>query len=946
MRNNYFAVAVFFAVFGAFLWSGCGPHGKYEKKRDGIVIRLGRIWLKLQVCEPGIIRVAHSPSQTFSARKSLAVDAKWKRVRWTVTEDSSSVTIRTGQVAARISPADGAIAFSDRDGNVLLKSAGLDSSTFESAVVQGEQVWHVRQTFGISKEEGLYGLGQFQDGIMNWRGRDVLLVQANRIAVNPFLISTKGYGVLWDNASETKFHDGADGMSFRSEVADQIDYYFIRGGDMDAVIAGYRRATGRAPMFPKWAYGYWQSKERYRTGDELLAVAKEFRDRKIPLDALVQDWQYWGDNDHWSGMTWTPDRFPNPKATIDSLHERYHVRLMNSIWPAVGVKTELYEELKKKGLVFDKHHWSGGKLYDAYSPEARGIYWKHLNRGLFSAGVDAFWMDATEPELTSSGDSYVTESEIKACGRNALGTFSRYLNPYSLVTVKGVYDNWRKTTRDKRPFILTRSAFTGQQRYAAATWSGDIGSSWDVFRKQISAGLNFCMAGIPYWTTDIGGFLPDSQGGMYPDGGSDPAFQELVVRWHQFGAFCPVFRSHGTGTPREPWRFGGPGSGNYESMAKFDNLRYRLMPYLYSTAWRVTEAGYTLMRGLAMDFASDPRVLGIDNEFMFGPSFLVCPVTRELFHKTKKQEDFIPTSNLFSPDGGMGRLRVEFFKGGDFEERVEDSFMVETALTWAGSIPEPVLNSAYAVRWSGQILTQAKGKTQFVVRTEGGVRLWVDGVKLIDRWDNDTPSIERAAVVLTGDTRVSIRIEHRQKKPGAANFKFEWIPPGKMESLPKNGIECYLPGGSEWTDFWTGDRFSGGRPVPRETPIDLMPLYVRAGSIVPLGPFLQYADEKPADPIELRIYSGADASFTLYEDEGDNLNYEMGSYAVIPIHWDEASKTLILGRRRGGFPGMLKERTFQVVRVEKGRGTGVELTMPPDRTVRYNGAELRVSMGM
>jgi alpha-D-xyloside xylohydrolase len=944
LMENVKVINLFFLVLFGLLISGCSHNRKFQKKRDGILIPIGKTLLKLQVCDSNIIRVVHSPTNALSKRGSLAVDAKWKPVEWSLKEDSASVTVETGSVSARVLLADGRIAFLDGNGNTLLKSAGMDSCTFQPAIVQEEAVFHVRQAFEISADEGLYGLGQFQDGIMNWRGKDVLLVQANRIAVNPFLVSTHGYGILWDNASETKFHDGPGGMTFWSEVADQIDYYFVHGASMDDVIAGYRRATGRAPMFPKWAYGYWQSKERYRSGAELLDVAKEFRDRRIPIDAIVQDWQYWGDEDRWSGMIWTPDRFPDPKATIDSLHDRCHIRLMNSIWPAVGVQTDLYRELKKNGLVFDKHHWSNGKLYDAYSSEARDIYWRHLNKGLFSVGVDAFWMDATEPELTSTGDSYVTESEIKACGRNALGTFSRYLNPYSLMTTKGVYENWRRTTRDKRPFILTRSAFAGQQRYAAAVWSGDIGSSWDVFRRQISAGINFCMSGIPYWTTDIGGFLPDLQGGMYPEGGSDPAFQELYVRWYQFGAFCPIFRSHGTGTPREPWRFGGPGSANYDAIVRFDNLRYRLMPYLYSTASRITRDGYTMMRGLAMDFASDPKILGIGDEYMFGPSFLVCPVTREMFHKTKKQEDFIPASNLFMPDGGMGRWRVEFFRGGNFEEKIQDSFMVETALTWAGSIPEPLLMTEYAVRWTGQVLTRDKGTYRFTVRTDGGARVWVDGKKLIDRWNNDLPSVERADVLLTGGTRVPVRIEHRQKRPGAASFRFEWIPPERPDHLPKNGIECYLPAGCEWTDFWSGDRIPGGRSMVRETPIDVLPLYVRAGSIVPMGPFLQYAEEKPADPIELRVYPGADASFTLYEDEGDNLNYEMGSYAVIPIRWDDASETLTVGKRKGGFPGMLKERTFNVVRVGRNHGIGAEITATPDHTVRYSGVETTVRM--
>jgi alpha-D-xyloside xylohydrolase len=921
---------------------------KIQKTRDCVVVRIGASKLKVQVCNPNILRVVLSPSGTFSKRKSLIAEGKWKPVKWKLKRNSNSVEVETGRITARVSLGDGHIAFLDGDGNILLSAAGLDSSSFHPAVVQGEDVFNVKQKFTISDDAGLYGLGQFQDGLMNWRGRDVLLVQANRIAVNPFLVSTNRYGILWDNYSETKFHDGKDRMSFASEVADQIDYTFIHGFDMDEIVAGYRGATGTAPMFPKWAYGYWQSKERYGSSRELLAVAKEFRDRRIPVDALVQDWQYWGGNDNWSGMVWTPDRYPDPKRMIDSLHDAYHVRLMNSIWPAVGMATGLYRELKQKGLVFEKNHWSGGRLVDAYSPKARDIYWKHLNRGLLSVGVDAFWMDATEPELTSSGDPYITEAEIKACGRNALGTFSRYLNPYSLAATGGVFRHWRATTRDKRPFILTRSSFGGQQKNAAATWSGDVGSSWDVFKRQIPAGINFCMSGIPYWTTDIGGFLLDSQGGMYPkegkepSGGSDPAFWELYVRWFQFGAFCPVFRAHGTGTPREPWRFGESGSWAYDALLKFDNLRYRLLPYIYSAAWKITRDGYTLMRGLPMDFASDKRTLGIGGQYMFGPSILVCPVTREMFHRTKKLEDFIPAIRLFSTENENGSLRVEFFRGQNLKTRVEDLRMSEIALTWIGSIPEPVMKSDYSVRWTGKILTESKGLYQFVVHSDCGYRLWIKDKLILDRWSNETSSVGTASVALDGNSMIEVRLEHRQTRPGTANFKFEWITPDMKNSRPSDKFwECYLPQ-SKWIDFWNGGRLDGGRTVRRETPIDIMPLYVKAGSIIPMGPFLQWSDEKPADPVELRIYPGGNAEFNLYEDEGDNLNYEMGSYAVIPIRWDEASQTLTIGRRKGGFPGMLKERTFRVVWVAKNHGIGVGETTDPDRIVRYSGIETKV----
>jgi len=924
------------------LFLSCTADADLRRTQDGIILPVNGTRLKVEVLDPAMIRIANSPGPPFEAHPSLVVNAAKKRVPWDLEQVNGYAVVHTEKLKVRISLQDGAIAFYDSAG-LVLKTLPQDAGSFTQDTMQGEKTFRITQKFSISPDEGLYGLGQFQDGIMNWRGRDVLLVQANRIAVNPFLVSTRNYGILWDNYSKTRFHDGPDCMSFQSEVADRIDYLFVAGANMDSVIAGYRKVTGRAPLFPKWAYGYWQSKERYKTGTELLDVAEEFRDRRIPVDALVQDWQYWGGNENWSGMVWTPDRFPDPSGMIGRLHDEYHVHLMNSIWPAVGVNTDLYAELKSGGLVFDKLHWSGGKLYDAYSEEARNIYWKHLNKGLFSIGVDAFWMDATEPELTSSGDPFVTEAEIKACGRNALGTFSRYLNPYSLMTTAGVYENWRKTTSGKRPFILTRSSFSGQQRYAAATWSGDIGSSWDVLRKQIPAGINFCMSGIPYWTTDIGGFLLDSQGGMYPEGGTNPAFQELYVRWFQFGAFCPVFRSHGTGTPREPWRFGEPGSPNYDAILKFDHLRYRLMPYIYSTAWKVTHDGYTMMRGLPMDFSSDPVVLTMGDEFLFGPSMLVCPVTREMYHRTRKQEDFIPSSNLFYPEGDGGSLKVEFFRDLDFKEKVQDLHVVEIALTWAGSIPESVLASAYSVRWSGEIAADRDGIHRFVIRTDGGCRVLVDGRCLIDCWDNTGPVIRRGEISLKGGKRYPVCIEHGQPKPGAANFKLEWIPPKESVTALSAAMDCYLPRGAEWIDFWTGRKYGGGQYLTRETPLDIMPLYLKAGSIIPMGPFLQYADEK-TDPIELRIYPGDDARFELYEDENDSQNYENGIYAVIPIVWEEESRTLFIGKRQGKFPGMLDKRTFHVVCVRENLGTGEGWQEKPDRIVHYDGKEIRVKL--
>jgi alpha-D-xyloside xylohydrolase len=934
IRNFKFLLFLFTAI----LFS-CQP-AKFKLSKDRVEIKIDQSKLFIQVCTPSILHVYWLPEEKLVKQKSLVVMRSWPFVKWTLLEKKDTIFISTGQLIGCVNLKTGALRFSDSLNNTLLIATGKDSLSFQNAIVQGEKTFHSKQGFIIGSDEGLFGLGQYQDGLMNYRGKEILLAQANRTVTIPFLISTKKYGLLWDNYSEGWFKSKKNEMSFSSEVSDGIDYYFISGTSMDKVIGGYREATGTAPMFGKWAYGYWQSKEHYKTQHEVLEVAREFRTRQIPIDNIVQDWSYWGyDNKYFSGMLWDKTRYPQPKDMIDSLHQLYNLHFMCSIWPALGIGTEIFDELNSKGFIFSKVHWSSGRLYDAYNAEARDIYWKYLNKGLFSIGVDAFWMDGSEPEVTSTADPYITSSEIKALGKNSLGTFSRFLNPYSLVHTRGIYENQRIQTENKRVFILTRSAFAGQQRYAAVTWSGDIGSNWKILRNQISAGLNFCLAGIPYWTSDIGGFLLSSQGGMYPNGGNDPAFHELYVRWYQFGAFCPIFRSHGTNYPREPWQFGNKGSWAYDAIIKFDNLRYRLLPYIYSCAWMVTHEGYTIMRGLPFDFPNDPTSTSIDNQFMFGPSILVCPVTKEMYHKTSKQEDFIPASNLFNDKNEQGSLNLAFFRGSEFKIKLAETPMVEIALGWSGQIPDNMKNTDYTAVWTGKILSNKKGKYQFVITNNSSVKLWINSQLALN--STDTLQGRRVAeILLDSNSSYPIRLENYQFRSGTGNLKLEWIQPNEVLKKSSGNIECYLPPTKFWYDFWTGEKINGSQTVSRNTPIDLLPLFVKAGSVIPLGPFIQYASEKQADPLELRIYTGEDVSFNLYEDEGDSYHYEKGIYSIIPIRWDESQDKLTIGKREGEYPGMLKERTFKIIWVAKNHGIGVDTTSKPDAVIDYKGEEI------
>ncbi|MCK4747442.1 MAG: DUF4968 domain-containing protein, partial [Bacteroidales bacterium] len=452
------------------------PAATYEQVRDGIVVQTEPGFVKLQVCAENIIRVLVSPGKIPDQKESIMViHSPAQKVKWSVTEEREEISIMTDRVIAKFNKHNHQVSFFDRSGQIIL--SGGDHH-LEPAEVMGEQVFLIRQNFHLSPAEAIYGLGQFQDGIMNYRGHDLSLVQENTVAVVPFFVSTQNYGLLWDNYSYTRFHDGDDGTFLWSNVADAIDYYVVAGDDLDDVISGYRFLTGKAPMFGKWAYGYWQSKERYHTQDEIISVVKEYRDRKLPIDNIVQDWMYWGDLG-WSALDFDPKKFPDPKGMIDTIHG-YNMHVMISVWPNFALKTDVFKEMESKGFVIRGEDGKSRGLYDAYNKDARKLYWDWLNKNMFSIGMDAWWMDATEPEIAGASPDEIAEN-LGNYGYNALGSMARYLNPFSLMSCMGVYENQRKVSEDKRVYILTRSAFAGQQRYGAVTWSGDIHAQWDVF---------------------------------------------------------------------------------------------------------------------------------------------------------------------------------------------------------------------------------------------------------------------------------------------------------------------------------------------------------------------------------------------------------------------------------------------------------------------------------
>ncbi|MBT1700689.1 DUF5110 domain-containing protein [Fulvivirgaceae bacterium PWU4] len=926
------------------LLTACNQQQAVQKLDDGIVVTLhpradGARQVRLQVVSNDIIHVTATPADTFSTTPSLVVVPGLKTDgSWQLIESEEMATLVTPSLRANVSLSTGEVTFADSTGAVILHEQRGGGKTFTATTVEDQKAWQVRQVFESPADEAFYGLGGHQNGQMNYKGQDVELVQHNIVDVVPFLYSSKNYGILWDNYSISRFGDPRDykplnslklftkeekpgglsadyyvgdkivksviedkiefeyletpqvdnfpkdvaqkgkvvwqglfasdvegphkflvyasgyfkvwvddqlvldkwrqnwnpwtnkfttaikkgekhslkiewdpdhggymavkhldplpekeqnDLSFFSEVADEINYYFIKGDNADDVIGGYRRLTGKAPIVPQWAMGFWQSRERYRSQQELTDVVKEYRKRNIPLDNIVLDWQYWEDP-KWGSHEFDATRFPDPQRMVDELHNKLNARLMISVWPKFNKGTRNYEEMSRNGFLFARNvekkrkDWVGvgyeSTFYDPFNPAAGAMFWHQIDARLNRLGIDAWWLDATEPDMHSNLS--LEERKINM-SPTAMGPGAKYFNAYSLMNARSVYEGQRKSSPDKRVFILTRSAFAGQQRYGAATWSGDIVSRWSDFQDQIATGINFSLSGIPYWTMDIGGFAVERRYEK-ATGETLNEWRELNTRWFQYGAFCPIFRSHGQYPFREIFNIAPEGHEAYRSMVYYDKLRYRLMPYLYSLAGRSYFEDYTLMRGLVMDFPADTHVRNIADQYMFGPALLVNPV---------------------------------------YEYKA------------------------------------------------------------------------------------------RSRK-------------------------VYLPESCGWYDLYTGKYFEGGQTVEAEAPLDKMPVFVREGSIIPAGPEIQFTSQKPADPLTLYVYTGKDASFTLYEDEGVNYNYEQGQYATISLSYDEASQTLTIGPRQGAYAGMLKERKFEIVWVNNDQPVGMGFTARPAQVIAYAGKAL------
>jgi alpha-D-xyloside xylohydrolase len=552
-------------------------------------------------------------------------------------------------------------------------------------------------------------------------------------------------------------------------------------------------------------------------------------------------------------------------------------------------------------------------------------------------------MDSTEPDIVNALTKDSHEFEMKRVEDNHIGSFARYLNPYTLAITESVYQHQRKDTDQKRVYILTRSTFAGQQCAAATTWSGDIGADWGVYAAQIPAGINHAMAGIPYWTFDIGAFSLGCQGGVFSNGGKDPAYQELYTRMFQFGTFAPIFRSHGSETPREIWEF-----GDYTpTLIKFDNLRYRLLPYIYSQAWQITKNGSSIMRGLPMDFPADRIAHDVGDEFLFGPSLLVAPVTQAMYHRPPEKSVLAGPGIFVTPDGKPG-LKATYFCDEKWEKVCHEAIEPTVDLYWYTGWPDFIKGPKFSMRWEGKLVVPVSGTYRFDLRSFGPKKIYLDGKEVAHNYDS--MGSWTIPLQLEANHPYDFKFETSNAVLGAFRAQVYWKTPeihardaSPLPPTPKTR-SVYLPAGTSWYDFWTGKQHTGGARETFPAPIESIPLLVKAGAIVPMGPKVQYAAEKPADPIELRVYPGADSNFVLYEDQNDTYAYEKGVYATIAMHWDDGKKTLTIGARKGKFPGMLNTRTFKVVLVGDGHGTGIEDTVGPDRVVKYDGRKLTVAL--
>jgi alpha-D-xyloside xylohydrolase len=781
-------------------WNSPNPVISFEKKGNAIEVRQKAGLLRIEVDAPEVLHVTYGPLDSAAPERSsdhVVVRDNWPATAFEVVSDEKTVTLSTEKLRVVMERESGALHYVAAEGGMggtgstgdvatgpgstgrTMRGRPLTTDSYRSlrpVEVNGEATFHAEVFFGIyGSHEGFYGLGQHQAGVWNYRGETVELSQENTEIAIPLLVSSNGYGVFWNNPSRSEVNNRfVHSLYLSAEVADRVDYYFLYGPEADDIIGHYRELTGEAPLFGRWAYGFWQCKNKYQSQAELEGVAAKYRAEHIPVDNIVQDWFWWVTMGE---MKWNPN-YPDATGMIDTLHKE-HFHLMVSVWPYFRPGSATYDQFDKNGWFVAKttqpsFHPLGQALYDATNPDARKQYWDNVNAALFSKGVDAWWLDTDEPETEGRQDNILVDHKL------AIGSGARYANVYPLFHAGAVSEGQQAASDKKRVFILSRSAYAGSQRFGVTAWSGDVLSDWVTFQRQIAAGLNYAISGMPYWTTDIGGFI--SGGNL-----NDPKFRELFVRWFQFGAFSPVFRVHGTRNPdaNELWSYGPEAE---KILVDYDTLRYRLMPYIYSEAWQVTDHHSTLMRPLVMDWRTDVEAQNIGDEYLFGPALLVSPV-------------------------------------------------------------------------------------------------YVDGAT--------TRSV-------------------------------------------------YLPKAT-WYDFWTGEKTEGGKRIEADAPLNKLPLFVRAGSILPLGPTMEWSTEKPADPLEVRVYAGADGDFTLYEDENDGYDYTKGVHATIALHWDDGAKTLTVGAREGSFPGMLAKRTFRVVLVGRGHGVGIGESASADKTVEYVGDKVAVS---
>lgn len=775
-------------LLGLSLLCFCTPFQaqNYQKTSQGLKANTQGMDIEVAFYSPSIVRVYKTPEGKPCEKKSLIVVKSPGQTPVEFSEIGKNIRMKSAEMQVELNTLTGGIYFYDATGRELLKDKDYGTS-FAPKEDAGTASYQVRGSFLLEKDEPVYGVGQVMDGKLNRRNSMHHLQNENMFTYSPYFMSpVKGYAVYWDNYSISDYMDAPQELAFTS-LGHCADYYFMYGGNADGIIANVRDLTGKAPMLPLWAYGFFQSKERYHTQEENLGVLKKYRQLQIPIDCMIQDWRYWPEyhqtDSAWNSHSFDPERFPDPKGWADEIH-KLNAKLMIVAWPGFGPKTEQRKELDAKGMIINFDTWppqSGARPYDVYNPEALDIYWKYLNKGIFSyIGNDGWWLDSTEPD-------HINRKESDYDLPTHLGSYRSVKNAYSVMHNSGIATHQKAVNKDKRVVILTRSGFIGQQRFGSNTWSGDVVSTWDMLEKQIPAALNYTLMGIPNWNSDIGGFFA----GRWNEGGGakNPEYQELYVRWMQFGAFCPMMRSHGTELPREIWNFGKRGEWCFDAQEKMINLRYRLLPYIYSTSWDVSHNDGTFMRALVMDFPSDKKTHDLGGEYMFSRSVLVTPVT----------------------------------------------------------------------------------------------------------------------------------------KPGVT----EW--------------QVYLPEGTAWWDFWTNEKQQGGRTVNRAVTKDILPLYIKAGSILPFGPKVQYSTEKNWDNLEIRVYPGADGTFTLYEDENDNYNYENGAYATITFRWDDVARRLTIENREGSFPGMLQNRKFKVILAGPESGAG-DQPMKGGKTVNYTGKKTSVKL--